>query len=254
MQIQSITYNYKTKLLNPVFKQNNVAEENQSPIVPDYRQESFITEISRNYAVSSPNFSPAQIKSSQIRLMLTDKKIDPHFSIEISNSKPQPHKPGVFSIYKMALHDQIFEELQNNPELKEKGSYITPNSRKINIDCPQKDLIKTLKTVNEKFVKLQIDEKYFNEAKQLAPAAYFLYLKTNYEPEDYQDLPNNMSVEEYEKLINNLIYDDMIHYNEELLNNSNIRIELKINKDFYNQNEKEILGYLDNIKGLKNEN
>ena len=46
----------------------------------------------------------------------------------------------------------------------------------------------------------------------------------------------------------------MIHYNEELLNNSNIRIELKINKDFYNQNEKEILGYLDNIKGSKNEN
>ena len=66
MQIQSITYNYKTKLLNPVFKQNNVAEENQSPIVPDYRQESFITEISRKYAVTSPNFSPAQIKSSQI--------------------------------------------------------------------------------------------------------------------------------------------------------------------------------------------
>ncbi len=249
MQIQSINQNYTNiKVSNQVFKEApSILSENS-----DYAISKNYSEISKSYAITSPNFYTANIKSTKVKLSLTDEKINPHFSVKLSSNKPIAHKPGLYSIYKMALNDQMHAEMNNSDSLSTKGSFIKPDSRKINIDCTQDDLVKTLKMINNKFVNLNIDKKYFDEAKQIAPAAYLLYLKTNYEPEDYQDVPVGMSAEDYEKLISNLTYDDMVHYNEELLNNSNINIELKVNKEFYNQNENEILKHLNNIKGLKN--
>ena len=140
----------------------------------------------------------------------------------------------------MALNDQIFEELEKNPNIKDNGSYIHTNSRFLNIKCPQKDLPQTIKMVKDKFINFKLDKKHFEEAKSLAPILYELDRTAGYYSTEFSDIPKEMSVKEYTQLIDKISYNDLLEYNNSLINNSEKILELKINKDFYNERKQEI--------------
>ena len=63
----------------------------------------------------------------------------------------------------------------------------------------------------------------------------------------YTDVPANTTQEEYEQLIKEISYEDVQEYSDNVLKNSDIRIAISANRDFYNKHEKEIQTRLANI-------
>lgn len=198
----------------------------------------------RTYAITSPSFR--NIKTSNVEISLVDEQNDPEVTVELNiNNKRFSVKQGLYPIYKMALHDQMTEELKENPELKEKSGQICINSKKISLTCPQEQLNETLKMIKDKFINVKIDPKHLDDAKKLAPVALFLNRKTGEYEGDFDDIPQGMSEEEYVSLISGISQEDINKYNKDILNNSSIKVKLSVNRNFYNKNKDEILQNLD---------
>ena len=80
---------------------------------------------------------------------------------------------------------------------------------------------------------LKIDEKHINTAKKLAPVLLFLSRKTNEYQDEMFDIPLSMSEKEYESLLASISYKDLIEYNDNLLKNSQLKMEISMNKEYY---------------------
>lgn len=194
--------------------------------------------VSKTYACTLPNFKAKQL--NDIDLILTDKPSVPRVSVQMLKNDDFQAKPGLCTVYEIALHDQLHDLLRRNPEIKDNGSCIKDYKRKFDINCDEKDFVKTLDMINEQFVSPKIQKRYIDNALHLAPIGYTLHNLKIDADFDYTDVPANTTQEEYEKFINEISYDDVQEYSDNVLKNSDIRIAISANRDFYNKHEKEI--------------
>ena len=201
--------------------------------------------VSKTYACTLPNFKAKQL--NDIDLILTDKPSVPRVSVQMLKNDDFQAKPGLCKVYEIALHDQLHDLLRRNPEIKDKGSCIKDYKRKFDINCDEKDFVKTLDMINEQFVSPKIQKRYIDNALHLAPVGYALYTRNIDTDFDYTDVPANTTQEEYEKFINEISYEDVQEYSDNVLKNSDIRIAISANRDFYNKHEEEIQTRLANI-------
>ena len=201
--------------------------------------------VSKTYACTLPNFKAKQL--NDIDLILTDKPSVPRVSVQMLKNDDFQAKPGLCTVYEIALHDQLHDLLRRNPEIKDNGSCIKDYKRKFNINCDEKDFVKTLDMIHEQFVSPKIQKRYIDNALHLAPVGYALYTRNIDTDFDYTDVPANTTQEEYEKFINEISYEDVQEYSDNVLKNSDIRIAISANRDFYNKHEEEIQTRLANI-------
>ena len=201
--------------------------------------------VSKTYACTLPNFKAKQL--NDIDLILTDKPSVPRVSVQMLKNDDFQAKPGLCTVYEIALHDQLHDLLRRNPEIKDNGSCIKDYKRKFDINCEEKDFVKTLDMINEQFVSPKIQKRYIDNALHLAPIGYTLHNLKIDADFDYTDVPANTTQEEYEKFINEISYEDVQEYSDNVLKNSDIRIAISANRDFYNKHEEEIQTRLANI-------
>lgn len=212
---------------------NNIQATN---FLQDFSREYSIA--SKTYACTLPNFKAKQW--NDIDLILTDEPSLPRVSVQMLKNDDFQAKPGLCTVYEIALHDQLHDLLRRNLEIKDNGSCIKDYKRKFDINCEEKDFVKTLDMINEQFVSPKIQKRYIDNALHLAPIGYTLHnlkIDTDF---DYTDVPANTTQEEYEKFINEISYEDVQEYSDNVLKNSDIRIAISANRDFYNKHEKEI--------------
>lgn len=186
-------------------------------------------------------------------LTLVDEPCEPSMQIEINAKEKFPIKQGLFLIYSMALNDQIYEQNQKNGQIIKSYLSCKPYSKNIDFASSQKDFLTSVKTLNDCFFKTEIDNKHIETAKKLAPVALFLSRKTDGYQEELFDIPKHMTEEQYENLIQNISNQDLVEYNNHLLKNSQIKMNLRINKEFYKQNSEMLLDYF-NKWSKNNEN
>lgn len=201
--------------------------------------------VSKTYACTLPNFKAKQL--NDIDLILTDKPSVPRVSVQMLKNDDFQAKPGLCTVYEIALHDQLHDLLRRNPEIKDNGSCIKDYKRKFDINCNEKDFVKTLDMINEQFVSPKIQKRYIDNALHLAPVGYALYTRNIDTDFDYSDVPNNTTEEKYENLMKDISFDDVQEYSDNVLKNSDIRIAISANRDFYNKHEEEIQTRLANI-------
>lgn len=201
--------------------------------------------VSKTYACTLPNFKAKQL--NDIDLILTDKPSVPRVSVQMLKNGDFQAKPGLCTVYEIALHDQLHDLLRRNPEIKDNGSCIKDYKRKFDINCDEKDFVKTLDMINEQFVSPKIQKRYIDNALHLAPVGYALYTRNIDTDFDYSDVPNNTTEEKYENLMKDISIDDVQEYSDNVLKNSDIRIAISANRDFYNKHEEEIQTRLANI-------
>lgn len=197
--------------------------------------------ISRVYAQTMPNFKSSLINNTSFELILTNEQKDPRIRFEIIKNEDFETKKGIFPIYQMALNDQMFEEMSNNPDITDNGSHILTNSRKLDIRCPQEELVNVLAMIQRKFINLDIKQKHFEDAKLLSPIAYELDRAAGYYSTEFSDVPKDMTTKDYTEIVDQISYQDMLDYNNELMKKSNKHVQLFINKDFYNGHKEEII-------------
>jgi hypothetical protein len=173
----------------------------------------------------------------------TDENIRPNFSIEITSVNKFPVKPGLPAIFLFALNDQISEEQQIKkiPYLK---SEQTLYKRSANIESNISDIERNLNIINI-LINSNIDKKHINSAKKIASTGLFVNRKTGEFSEEYQDIPKNLSEDEYEKIINKISMSDINKFNEDFINNSNVKINIKLNKKDYERMKDNIKFYLE---------
>ena len=239
------------KVLSTNLYYNNARKEiqvNQSDIPANNSIQGISKEystVSKTYACTLPNFKAKQL--NDIDLILTDEPSLPRVSVQILKNDDFQAKTGLCAVYEIALHDQLHDLLRRNPEIKDKGSCIKDYKRKFDISCDEKDFIKTLDMINEQFVTPKIQKRYIDNALHLAPIGYTLHNLKIDADFDYTDVPANTTQEEYEQLIKEISYEDVQEYSDNVLKNSDIRIAISANRDFYNKHEEEIQTRLANI-------
>ena len=239
------------KVLSTNLYYNNVRKEkqaNKSDIPANNSTQDISNEYStasKTYACTLPNFKAKQL--NDIDLILTDKPSVPRVSVQMLKNDDFQAKPGLCTVYEIALHDQLHDLLRRNPEIKDNGSCIKDYKRKFDINCDEKDFVKTLDMINEQFVSPKIQKRYIDNALHLAPVGYALYTRNIDTDFDYSDVPNNTTEEKYENLMKDISFDDVQEYSDNVLKNSDIRIAIFANRDFYNKHEEEIQTRLANI-------
>ena len=176
-------------------------------------------------------------------LILTDEPCNPTVQINMMCDKNFKIKQGLFLIYSMALNDQIYEQNQRNGGVITSYLSCRPNSKKIDFTSNQDEFIKSVKMLNDCFFKTKIDEKHIDTAKKLAPVALFLSRKTDEYQEELFDIPKDMTEEQYEKLIQTISQKDLAEYSNDLFKNSQLKVNIYMNKEYYNQNSHVLLGY-----------
>ena len=169
-------------------------------------------------------------------LVLTDKQCNPTMHIEMVSHKNIPIKQGLFAIYSMALNDQIYEQNKNIDGVVTSHLICKPNRKKFDFEVSQDNFLYSAKMINDFFFKTKINEKHINTAKKLAPVVLFLSRKTNEYQDEMFDIPLSMSEEEYESLLASISYKDLVEYNNNLLKNSQLKIEISMNKEYYKHN------------------
>jgi len=203
-------------------------------------------EAARAYALAKPSFG-AVTKLNDISLILTDNKDDPRICVEILNNDKLDAKPAICSVYEIALHDQLYNDLRRNSYIKEKDSYVRDYKRRFDVSCPQENLVDLLKLIDNRFVNVDIEKRYIDSAKKLAPVGYKLHtlgVDTSY---DYNDVPKGTTEDTYQDLINQIKYEDVQKYNDDILKNSDTRVTLSVNKDFYNDHKDKIMPLLNKM-------
>ena len=105
--------------------------------------------VSKTYAYTLPNFKAKQL--NDIDLILTDKPSAPRVSVQMLKNDDFQAKPGLCTVYEIALHDQLHDLLRRNPEIKDNGSCIKDYKRKFDISCDEKNFVKTLESTKSIF-------------------------------------------------------------------------------------------------------
>ena len=207
-------------------------------------QDSIPSETYRAYSLSKPSFKGVN-QINDISLILTEEKTNPRICVEILNNNKFESKMGVPAIYEIALHDQLYDDLRRNPKLKKENSQVTDYKRRFDVSCPEEDLINTLKMIQDRFIDVNVEKRYIDKAKSLAPIGYKLHTLNVESVGSYEDTPQGMTPEDYEQKIAEISNDDIQKYSKDILNNSDTRITLSVNKDFYNQHKDEIMPLLE---------
>ena len=176
-------------------------------------------------------------------LVLTEKQCNPTMHIEMINHKNIPIKQGLFAVYSMALNDQIYEQNTNSNGVITSHLICKPNRKKLDLEVSQDNFLDSVKIINDSFFQSKIKEKHINTAKKLAPVVLFLSRKTNEYQDEMFDIPLNMSEEEYESLLASISYKDLIEYNNNLSKNSQLKIEISMNKEYYEHNSEILMKY-----------
>ena len=217
-------------------KYNKSGVKTQSKEAP---QDSIPSETYRAYALSKPSFKGVN-QINDISLILTEEKTNPRICVEILNNNKFDSKIGVPAIYEIAVHDQLYDEKRRNPKLKDEESQVTDYKRRFDVSCQEEDLVETLKLIRDKFVNINIEKRYIDKAMKLAPIGFKLHTLNLESVGNYEDIPKGTSEEDYNKIISEISYNDIQDFNDSILNNSDTRITLSVNKEFYNKHKDEI--------------
>ncbi len=197
------------------------------------------SETYRAYALSKPSFKGVN-QINDISLILTEEKTNPRICVEILNNNKFDSKIGVPAVYEIAVHDQLYDEKRRNPKLKDEESQVTDYKRRFDVSCQEEDLVETLKLIRDKFVNINIEKRYIDKAMKLAPIGFKLHTLNLESVGNYEDIPKGTSEEDYNKIISEISYNDIQDFNDSILNNSDTRITLSVNKEFYNKHKDEI--------------
>lgn len=222
----NINKSYRSKALNNI--QNLQSETNNLPEVP--------IETWGAYTLTSLNNKTS--KTYQTDLLLTNEQVEPRISITLRNGDLEC--PIMYPIYDMALHDEINETLKNNPQIKDNGSFAKEGIRKFDFTVSQDNIKDNLDLIKNNFINVTIQPKHIDEAKRLAPIWFELYKKGAETDYSFNGVPKDMTVEDYTKLVNETTYKDINDYNKSFIKNSDFKICLCMNKDFYNSNKETI--------------
>jgi len=176
-------------------------------------------------------------------LTLTDESCAPKIHIGIESDKNTPIKQGLFLLNSMALNDQIYEKNQENGQVITSRFSCKPYSKNIDFVGSQSTFLQSLEMLDDCLFRHKIDSKHLDTAKKLAPVALFLSRRTDEYKDELFDIPQNMTEKQYEKLIETISLDDLSEYNDNILKNSHIEINVCLNKNFYNQNSEILLKY-----------
>ena len=201
-------------------------------------------ETYRAYALSRPVFKGVN-QINDISLILTEQKSNPRICVEVINNNKFESKIGVPAVYELALHDQLYDDIRRIPDLKDEKSQVLDYKRRFDISCSEENLITALKMIQDRFINVNIEERYIDKAKNLAPVGYELHTLKVESIGNYNDAPSGMTTKEYEQKIADISRDDIQKYCTDILNNSDTRITLSVNKDFYNKHKNEIMPLLE---------
>lgn len=196
--------------------------------------------IVRNYAVTSPNFTISSLRDKNIELELTDEPTDPVISITLDNYDKIPSKPGMRMLHKIVLNDIMVDVLSGMTNIDSTKSYTEPSSIRFDLKSPESEFYYTNLVLTERFLKFDFDEYFFRNAKKIIPVGYFLNQKAGYYEGFFDDIPKGTSEEDYAKIIDAITLDDLKQYHNNLLQNSDLNVKLKMNKDFYKQNKNDV--------------
>ena len=206
----------------------------------------------KTYAFCSPNFKTKQLNN--INLLLTDAQTTPRISVQVLKNNNFDAKPGLCTVYEIALHDQLHDFIERNPDIHDNGSCVKDYKRKLDISCSEQDFTRILKMINEQLISPKIQKRYIDNALNIAPIGYKLYnlkIDTGF---DYSDVLDDTTQEEYENMIKDISFNDVQEYSDNILKNSDIHIVLSANRDFYNKHKDEIQLVMKNILNASKNN
>ncbi len=178
-------------------------------------------------------------KSFSCNLKVVDEQIPLYISVEITSNSDIPAKQGLKSIYLMLVNGEIFDE-KNNKFANFIASGIDINQRGLVLSCSPNDVPKVLKMIDSDFINLDIKDSSLRDLKQVASAWLFLSRKTDEHQNVFKDIPADMSEEEYEKLISEFTKEDIQKLHADIIKNSDININVVVNKNDYKNHEDEI--------------
>ena len=136
--------------------------------------------------------------------------------------------------------------MQKNPVWKESDTFLNGLAYQINFyDC--KDLNTTVRQARNMLTGKTFNNNDIASAKELAQAAYKLYLHNSCKEYDFSDIPVKFTEQEYRNLIEPITLSDIKKYNDTLINNSNAEITLIMNKDEYYSQKDKIQPLMNNI-------
>ena len=202
-------------------------------------------EDTQTFLSKFPNFK-AKPLNSNLHLNLTEDETKPCFIIQIKTHSNFQEKQGIAPIYEIALRNKIQEEMQKNPVWKESDTFLNGLAYQINFyDC--KDLNTTVRQARNMLTGKTFNNNDIASAKELAQAAYKLYLHNSCKEYDFSDIPVKFTEQEYRNLIEPITLSDIKKYNDTLINNSNAEITLIMNKDEYYSQKDKIQPLMNNI-------
>ena len=144
-----------------------------------------------------------------------------------------------------ALNDQL-NEIPISDNINDLNSNLDISARNINFVCPAENIVEVLDTLGRDFINVKINPKHIQEAKQLAPIGYFLYVKADEFQKEYSDVPKNIPEKEFEDLIDKITNEDIKSLNDNIIKNSNIKMTIKMGANDYSE-------YKDSIQNFINE-
>lgn len=194
--------------------------------------------------VSFKQNSIVKSKKITVNIDLKDYPVEPQGSIDITPNKKIQAKQGIFPVYSMALNDSLVDEGSKISGIKTLHSDIKPNRIKLYLKSDSNDFNKVMNTVDSLAFDSKLAPKRIEEAKQLASVALFLNRREGDFPGYFKDIPDDMPEAEYEKLISDINVSDVLKYGRDITDNSNINVNLTLNKDFYNKNKDSINLYI----------
>ena len=202
------------------------------------------SETYRAYALSKLSFKGVN-QINDISLILTEEKANPRICVEILNNNKFDSKMGVPAVFEIALYDQLHNDIKRNPNLKDENSQVVDYKRRFDVSCPEEDLINTLKMIQDKFINLNVEKRYIDHAKHLAPIGYKLHTLNLESIGNYSDIPKGTTIEDYEQKMEEISDSDIQKFNQDILNNSDTRITLSVNREFYKKHKDEIMPILE---------
>ena len=172
-------------------------------------------------------------KSYSYDIYQVEESIQPYITAEITCNSDIPRKEGIKGVYLFALYDQISE--QQDDKIEYIASGVDINSRGLVLTCGKENVLNTLRKLDTNFINVNISPQHIKEAKQIAPVGLFLSRKTDEYKKEFDDILTDMPEEEYEKIIAQITEEDIHKFNNEIIKNSDVKVNIVLNSKDYKE-------------------
>ena len=173
-----------------------------------------------------------------------DENILPTISVSILARNEIPMKLGGKGLYLMALNDSICEK-QTDKNIKSLNYSLNTDKRTLELTCPASDINKALNMIKSDFIHNDITPKHLENVKKIASTGLFLSRKTGDFKYAFDDIPEDMLEGDYEKMIEKITMEDLKTFNSNFISNSDIELNITLNKKDYEKYKDNIAKYFD---------